>query len=43
MTALVVAGACMAGVFIRWAVLNDEADAHLYHGPNSNCTDCKDK
>lgn len=31
------------GVAMVWAVLNDEADAHLYHGPTSNCADCQGK
>jgi hypothetical protein len=43
MIALVLAAAVLAGVFIRWAVVNDEMDAHLLHGPNSGCIECEDK
>lgn len=43
MIALLLAAAIIAGVFIRWAVLNDEYDAHLLHGPRSGCVDCSDK
>lgn len=43
MIALILAAAVMAAVFIRWAVLNDEYDAHLIHGPASNCLECEDK
>lgn len=43
MIILILAAAVMAAVFIRWAVLNDELDAHLLHGPASNCPECVDK
>lgn len=43
MIALVLAAAILAGVFIRWAIVNDEYDAHLLHGPSSGCPDCEDK
>jgi hypothetical protein len=41
--ALILAAAVMAAVFIRWAVLNDELDAHLMHGPNDGCGECSGK
>lgn len=43
MIALLLAATIITGVFIRWAVLNDEYDAHLMHGPKSGCLDCVDK
>lgn len=43
MIALVLAAVVMAAVFIRWAIANDEMDAHLFHGPDSKCLECEDK
>lgn len=43
MIALLLAATVITGVFIRWAVLNDEYDSHLQHGPRSGCVDCADK
>lgn len=43
MIALVLAAAVMAAAFIRWAVLNDAADAHLFHGHESGCLECEGK
>ena len=43
MIALILAGAVIAAVFIRWAVANDEYDAHLLHGPKDNCLECEAK
>lgn len=43
MIALILAAAVMAAVFIRWAIANDELDAHLLHGPLSGCIECESK
>lgn len=43
MTALILAAAVMAAVFIRWALANDELDAHLLHGPLDGCLECEGK
>jgi len=43
MIALVLSAAVMAGVFIVWAVRNDNADFHLMHGPHDGCVECEDK
>lgn len=42
-TFLVVILLIITAVAMVWALLNDEADAHLYHGPTSNCRECVDK
>lgn len=42
MTALLLAGTIIAGVFIPWAVRNDRADAHLQHTPGT-CVECDAK
>jgi hypothetical protein len=43
MIALILSAAVIAGVFIRWAVANDEYDAHLFHGHKDGCLECADK
>lgn len=43
MIALVLAMAVIAGAFIRWAIANDEFDAHLIHGPLDGCMECEGK
>lgn len=43
MIALILAAAIMAAVFIRWAVVNDEYDAHVLHGPDAGCWECDGK
>ena len=43
MTALVLALAAFAFVGIFWAIRNDNAEAHLLHGPSDGCLECEGK
>ena len=40
MEALLLSAVIMSGVFIRWAIRNDAADAHLIHAPGT-CHECE--